>query len=186
MACWRISAGRTPTSRTPKARCAQAWRSSRRSVRQQLSVRIGIATGLVVTGDLVGVGAAQTVTAVGETPNLAARLQALAQPDTVVVSEATQAQLGQMFELEDLGLHALKGFAMPVRAWRVLGKTAAVSRSEVVYASALTPLVGRDEELGQPAAPVATRRKPARGGSFCSPVRPVSASRACSRRSRSG
>jgi class 3 adenylate cyclase/predicted ATPase len=116
--------------------------------RQQLSVRIGIATGLVVTGDLVGVGAAQTVTAVGETPNLAARLQALAQPDTVVVSEATQAQLGRMFELADLGLHALKGFAMPVRVWRVLGKTAAVSRSEVVYASALTPLVGRDEELG--------------------------------------
>ena len=82
-----------------------------------LSVRIGIATGLVVTGDLVGVGAAQTMTAVGETPNLAARLQALAQPDTIVVSEATQAQLGQMFELADLGLQALKGFAAPVRAW---------------------------------------------------------------------
>jgi class 3 adenylate cyclase len=64
---------------------------------QQLSVRIGIATGLVVTGDLVGVGAAQTMTAVGETPNLAARLQALAQPDTIVVSAATQAQLSQMF-----------------------------------------------------------------------------------------
>ena len=88
---------------------------------QQLSVRIGIATGLVVTGDLVGVGAAQTVTAVGETPNLAARLQALAQPDTVVVSEATRSQLGQMFELEDLGLLALKGFDKPVRAWRVRG-----------------------------------------------------------------
>ena len=115
---------------------------------QQLSVRIGIATGLVVTGDLVGVGAAQTMTAVGETPNLAARLQALAQPDTVVVSEATQTQLGQMFELEDLGLHTLKGFDTPVRPWRVLGKTAAVSRSEVVYANAFTPLVGRDEELG--------------------------------------
>ena len=115
---------------------------------QQLSVRIGIATGLVVTGDLVGVGAAQTMTAVGETPNLAARLQALAQSDTIVVSEATQAQLGQMFELADLGLQALKGFAVPVRAWHVLGKTGAVSRSEVVYGSAVTPLVGRDEELG--------------------------------------
>ena len=76
---------------------------------QQLSVRIGIATGLVVTGDLVGVGAAQTMTAVGETPNLAARLQSLAQPDTIVVSEATRSQLGQMFDLEDLGLHTLKG-----------------------------------------------------------------------------
>jgi class 3 adenylate cyclase len=115
---------------------------------QRLSVRIGIATGLVVTGDLVGVGAAQTMTAVGETPNLAARLQALAQPDTVVVSEATQTQLGHLFELEDLGLHTLKGFDTPVRPWRALGKTVAVSRSEVVYANAFTPLVGRDEELG--------------------------------------
>ena len=84
----------------------------------KLSVRVGIATGLVVTGDLVGVGAAQTVTAVGETPNLAARLQALAEPNTVVVSDATRLQLGQMFELEDLGLIALKGFDKPVRAWR--------------------------------------------------------------------
>ena len=117
-------------------------------VPQRLSVRVGIASGLVVTGDLVGVGAAQTMTAVGETPNLAARLQALAQPDTIIVSEATRSQLGQLFDLEDLGLHTLKGFGTPVRPWRVLGKTSAASRSEVVYASALTPLVGRDEELG--------------------------------------
>jgi class 3 adenylate cyclase len=96
---------------------------------QRLSVRIGIATGLVVTGDLVGVGAAQTMTAVGETPNLAARLQALAQPDTIVVSEATQTQLGQMSELEDLGLHTLKGFDTSMRPWRVLRKTEAASRS---------------------------------------------------------
>jgi hypothetical protein len=114
---------------------------------QQLSVRIGIATGLVVTGDLAGVGAAQTMTAVGETPNLAARLQSLAQPNTIVVSDATRSQLGQMFELENLGLHTLKGFETPIRPWRVLGKTAAASRSEIVYVSALTPLVGRDEEL---------------------------------------
>ena len=87
----------------PIARSAPAWRSLKRSVALQLSVRVGIATGLVVTGDLVGVGAAQTMTAVGETPNLAARLQALAEPDTVVVSDATRSQLGQMFELEDLG-----------------------------------------------------------------------------------
>ena len=115
--------------------------------KQQLSVRIGIATGLVITGDLVGVGAAQTMTAIGETPNLAARLQALAQPDTIVVSEATRIQIGQMFELEDLGLRTLKGFDTPVRPWRVVRQTAVVSRSEGVYVSPLTQLVGRDEEL---------------------------------------
>jgi predicted ATPase/class 3 adenylate cyclase len=115
--------------------------------RQELSVRVGIATGLVVTGDLVGVGAAQIVTAVGETPNLAARLQALAEPNTVVVSDSTRLQLGQMFELEELGLIPLKGFDKPVRAWRATRETGAASRSETVYASALTPLVGRDEEL---------------------------------------
>jgi predicted ATPase/class 3 adenylate cyclase len=113
----------------------------------QLSVRVGIATGLVVTGDLVGVGAAQTVTAVGETPNLAARLQALAEPNTVVVSESTRLQLGQMFELENLGLIALKGFDKPVQTWRATRETGAASRSEMVHAGAPMPLVGRDEEL---------------------------------------
>jgi class 3 adenylate cyclase len=114
---------------------------------QRLAVRIGIATGLVVTGDLAGAGNAQTVTAVGETPNLAARLQGLAQPDTVVVSEATRLQLGHMFELEDLGLIALKGFGKPVRAWRILRDTGAVSRSEVIYETRPTPLVDREDEL---------------------------------------
>src|SRR5690349_1475488 len=114
---------------------------------QRLSVRIGIASGLVVTGDLVGVGAAQTVTAVGETPNLAARLQTLAQPDTIVISEATRAQLGPMFELDDLGLITLKGFDKPIRAWRVQRDTDVVSRSEIIYQTDLTPLVGRDDEV---------------------------------------
>jgi class 3 adenylate cyclase/predicted ATPase len=114
---------------------------------RQLSVRIGIATGLVVTGDLIGVGAAQTLTAVGETPNLAARLQSLAQPDTIVVSEGTRLQLGQIFEFEDLGPCELKGFDKPVSAWRVRRDTGAVSRSETVYEAGLTPLVGRHEEL---------------------------------------
>jgi class 3 adenylate cyclase/predicted ATPase len=113
----------------------------------KLSVRVGIATGLVVTGDLIGVGAAQTVTAVGETPNLAARLQALAQPDTVVISEQTRSHLGQMFELEDLGVVPLKGFSRSVHAWRARGTTGAASRSETVYAGTVTPLIGRDEEL---------------------------------------
>jgi predicted ATPase/class 3 adenylate cyclase len=114
---------------------------------QRLSVRIGIATGLVVTGDLVGVGAAQTMTAVGETPNLAARMQALAEPGTVVVSEATRSRLGALFEWEGLGLVALKGFDEPVRAWRVQRETETASRSEAVHISRLTPLVDRNEEL---------------------------------------
>ena len=87
------------------------------------------------------------MTAVGETPNLAARLQALAEPNTVVVSDATRSQLGQMFEWEDLGLTALKGFDKPVRVWRARRETGAASRSEAVHAGALTPLIGRDEEL---------------------------------------
>ncbi len=112
-----------------------------------LSVRVGIATGLVVVGDLIGAGAAQEHPAIGETPNLAAWLQALAEPDTVVVSEATRAQLGRMFELEELGPVALKGFDKPVKAWRARGETGPASRSEAIYAGTLTPLVGRDEEL---------------------------------------
>ncbi len=151
---------------------------------QQLSVRIGIATGLVVIGDLVGVGAAQTMTAVGDTPNLAARLQALAEPDTVVVSDATRSQLGQMFEWEDLGLVALKGFDEPVRAWRARRETGAASRSEAVHGRALAPLIGRDEELD-----LLLRRwqqaKAGRVGSCCSPARQALASRACSLRWRS-
>ena len=114
---------------------------------QQLSVRIGIATGLVLAGDLEGVGAAQRITAVGDTPNLASRLQTLAQPDTVLVSEGTRSQLGHMFELEGLGDLTLKGFDEPVRAWRVRGATGALSRSETVYAGTVLPMVGREEEL---------------------------------------
>ena len=112
-----------------------------------LPVRIGIATGLVVVGNLIGSGAAQQHPAIGETPNLAARLQALAEPDTIVVSEATRSQLGRLFEFEELGPVALKGFETPVTAWRVRGETGVSSRSEAVYADALTPLVGRREEL---------------------------------------
>jgi class 3 adenylate cyclase len=112
-----------------------------------LPVRIGIATGLVVVGNLIGSGAAQQHPAIGETPNLAARLQALAEPDMIVVSEATRSQLGRLFEFEELGPVALKGFETPVTAWRVRGESGVSSRSEAVYAGALTPLVGRQEEL---------------------------------------
>jgi predicted ATPase len=132
----------------PKAPCGRGLAIVEAIRAQQLSVRVGIATGLVVTGDLVGVGAAQTMTAVGQTPNLAARMQALAEPDTVVVSDATRARLGVMFDWEDLGLVTLKGFEEPVGAWRARRETGAASRSEAIHVRALTPLIGRHEELG--------------------------------------
>jgi class 3 adenylate cyclase len=114
---------------------------------QRLRVRIGIATGLVVIGDLLGVGASQEFSAIGGTPNLAARLQTLAEPDTIVVSDATHALLGPLFELQDLGQIELKGFDAPQRAWRVERGTTLSSRSEALYAGALSPLIGRDDEL---------------------------------------
>src|SRR5215468_456188 len=84
-----------------------------------LQVRIGIATGLVVVGDLIGTGAAQEQAVVGETPNLAARLQALAEPGTVVIAASTRRLTGGLFEYRDLGTVALKGFAEDVPAWQV-------------------------------------------------------------------
>jgi class 3 adenylate cyclase len=113
--------------------------------REDLSVRLGIATGLAVVGDLIGEGAAQERGVVGETPNLAARLQALAAPDTLVIAEATRRQIGRLFDLGDLGPQQLAGFAEPQRAWLVLGESGAVSRFEALR-SGETPLVGRDEE----------------------------------------
>jgi class 3 adenylate cyclase len=114
---------------------------------EPLSVRIGIATGLVVVGDLIGAGAAQERGVVGETPNLAARLQALARPGTLVVADSTRRQIGMLFEIEDLGLQPLAGFGEPQPAWRVIGESGVVSRFEALR-SGTTPLVGRDEELG--------------------------------------
>jgi class 3 adenylate cyclase len=86
-----------------------------------LQVRVGIATGLVVVGDLIGAGSAQEQAVVGETPNLAARLQALAEPGAVVIASSTRRLIGGLFEYRDLGAVALKGFAEDVPAWRVLG-----------------------------------------------------------------
>jgi predicted ATPase/energy-coupling factor transporter ATP-binding protein EcfA2 len=100
-----------------------------------------------VVGDLIGAGAAQERGVIGETPNLAARLQALAMPDTLVISEATRRQVGALFEIEDLGLQPLAGFATPQRAWRVVGESRVLSRFEALRAAALTPLVGREEEI---------------------------------------
>jgi class 3 adenylate cyclase len=113
-----------------------------------LRARVGIATGLVVVGDLVGAGAAQERSVVGETPNLAARLQALAPSDVVVIAPATRRLLGSGFDLRDLGPQALKGFSKPVVAWQVLGARALESRFEA-HGTRAAPLVGRAEELGR-------------------------------------
>jgi hypothetical protein len=112
----------------------------------ELAVRIGIATGRVIVGDQIGEGTASETAVVGETPNLAARLQALAQPNQIVVSAATRAMLGDHFDLEDLGAYELKGFADPVPVWRVLSARDVESR----FAATRTrrPLVGRQAEMG--------------------------------------
>jgi len=115
--------------------------------RASLQTRVGIATGLVVVGDLIGSGAAQEQAIVGETPNLAARLQGIAEPDMVVIAEATRSLLGNLFELQDLGAKDLKGIAGLVRAWAALRASSAEGRFEALHATGLTALVGREEEL---------------------------------------
>jgi predicted ATPase/class 3 adenylate cyclase len=116
--------------------------------KQRLAVRVGIATGLVMVGELIGEGAAREQMVVGETPNLAARLQALAAPGSVVISQATRRLVGGLFELADLGARRLKGFAEPLAAWRVEGEGRAEGRFEALHGEHLTPLVGREHELG--------------------------------------
>jgi class 3 adenylate cyclase len=116
------------------------------AARVPLQVRVGLATGLVVVGDLIGEGAAQEQAVVGETPNLAARLQALAAPGTVVIAPTTRRLTGGLFDYADLGEVEIKGLAAPVMAARVLRESGAESRFEALHA-ARTPLVGRDEEL---------------------------------------
>ena len=112
-----------------------------------LQTRVGIATGLVVVGDLVGSGEAQERGIVGETPNLAARLQGIAEPNTVVIGDSSRKLLGNLFELEDLGAKDLKGIARPVRAWVALRASLAEGRFEALHTTGLTALVGREEEL---------------------------------------
>ena len=113
----------------------------------RLLVRIGIATGVVVVGDVVGQGSAQEQAVVGDTPNLAARLQAGAEPGSVVVAEATRRLLGGAFVLQPLGPRTLKGFAEPAPVWRVLRETENVSRFEASRSEEMTPLVGREHEV---------------------------------------
>jgi hypothetical protein len=112
---------------------------------ERLSVRVGIATGLVVVGDLVGEGSAQEQAVVGETPNLAARLQALAEPGQIVLAGVTRRLIGDLFRLRDLGCQAVKGFAEPVEAFAVEGVAVTESRFEAARRR-LTDLVGRAAE----------------------------------------
>jgi len=115
-------------------------------ISEPLRVRIGLATGLAVVGDLIGSGAAQEQAVVGETPNLAARLQALAEPDSIVTAESTRRLVGGLFEFQSLGYVELKGLTALVQAYRVLGESRGGSRFEALR-SGETPLVGRDEEI---------------------------------------
>jgi class 3 adenylate cyclase/tetratricopeptide (TPR) repeat protein len=124
----------------------EAVRTLRAGHDATLQVRVGIATGLVVVGDLIGQGAAQEQGVVGETPNVAARLQGIAEPNMVVIAESTRRLLGSLFELQDLGARDLKGIAGPVRGWAALRASSVASRFEALHASGLTDLVGREEE----------------------------------------
>ena len=112
-----------------------------------LQTRIGIVTGLVVVGNLIGSGAAQEQAVVGETPNIATRLQSIAKPNTVIIAESTRKLLGILFDLQDLGVQDVKGLGAPVRAWAVLQPASVESRFEALHAGGLTEFVGRDEEV---------------------------------------
>ena len=111
-----------------------------------LQTRVGIATGLVVVGDLSRSDEAQERRIIGETPNLAARLQGIAEANTVVIAESTRRLLGNLFELKDLGARDLKGIGEAMRAWAVLRASTVESRFEALHPSGLTELVGREEE----------------------------------------
>jgi class 3 adenylate cyclase len=112
-----------------------------------LAVRLGCHTGLVVVGDMGG-GARQEQLALGETPNLAARLQTIAAPNTLVISAATLPLLGGFFACQASGTPALKGFAQPLEIYQVLYESMARSRLEATGSMGLTPLVGREQEVG--------------------------------------
>src|SRR5262249_41448139 len=112
----------------------------------KLEARVGIASGSVVVGDLIGRGSSQGQSIIGETPNLAARLQALAAPGALVIASSTRQQVGELFDLENLGPNQLAGFGKPQFAWRILGESPEVGRFAALR-SGRSPLVGRDEEV---------------------------------------
>ena len=114
----------------------------------ELAVRVGVTTGTVVVGDIIGEGAAEEAAVVGETPNLAARLQGIAQPNQIVIGPVTRHLVGELFELEDRGTHELKGISEPVSVWRVVSEREVESRFQARRVGGGLPLVGRQEELG--------------------------------------
>ena len=114
---------------------------------ERLSARIGVATGLTVVGDLLGTGAAQEQVVVGETPNLAARLQSLADPGCAVIDAETFRRVGGLFDCRELGAVDLKGLPGPVHGWQVLGEAVVQSRFEAMHPATLVPLIGREDEL---------------------------------------
>jgi class 3 adenylate cyclase len=141
-----------------------------------LQTRVGIATGLVVVGDLIGSGASQEPTIVGETPNLAARLQGVAEPNSVVIAESTRKLVGNLFELDDLGAQELKGIVGPVRAWTVLRPSQVESRFDAFHASGL-PSLSVEKKNSKSFYAAGQRQRPVKDNWCCSPEKPVSASR---------
>ncbi|VIO78634.1 adenylate/guanylate cyclase domain-containing protein [Bradyrhizobium ivorense] len=125
---------------------AEAVAKLETAARRKLAVRVGIATGIVVVGDLIGQGPAQERDVVGETPNLAARLQGLAAPGTVVIAESTMRLVGRTFDLQPLGVHTLKGFETPVPIWSVLRDARTSTRFEAFRSQGLSPMVNRESE----------------------------------------
>jgi class 3 adenylate cyclase/tetratricopeptide (TPR) repeat protein len=113
----------------------------------ELHVRVGIATGTVIVGDLIGEGASQEQAVIGETPNLAGRLQTVAEPDTVLICKSTRRLTGGHFEYRDLGPVALKGWAEPIQAWHAVRTSGVESRFEAQHKTRLTPLIGREEQI---------------------------------------
>jgi class 3 adenylate cyclase len=120
---------------------------ARLTTHSPLQTRVGIASGQVIVGDLIGRGASQEQAIVGKTPNLAARLQNLAAPNTVVIAESTRKLLGDLFEYQDFGPKDLKGIDEPTQTWAVMRPSSLESRFEALHTSGLTQLVGRQEEL---------------------------------------
>lgn len=112
-----------------------------------LAVRVGIATGLVVVGNLVHDGSSRASTAIGETPNLAARLQGLAEPNTIVIASVTRSLLGERFEYKDLGTRTLKGFSKPVETWQVIKRREVEPDFDISRLNQMTPFVNRETEV---------------------------------------
>jgi class 3 adenylate cyclase/DNA-binding transcriptional ArsR family regulator len=137
----------TDAARAVRAGLAVAAAISEAPVAEEaLQVRVGIATGLVVIGEPIGAGDSRQQTAVGETPNRAARLQSLAGPNQVIIDAATRRQVGRLFDCQDLGIIELKGLPAPVPVWQVVAENRTLGQFEALR-SGLTPLIGREEEI---------------------------------------